>query len=249
MVTSDPLETFKKIIGITLLVFLCPGAAPVTAGNNPTEIIMASEEWTNATNRDGTGLYWDILRAVFEPVGIKTKFIIQSYGGSVRLVKKNRVDAAVGIYPERIPGTLFSQYPLIKDYVLVLFKKSKLRQWNGQESLLNKNVAWIKGYAYDEYLEVPVIKKEFDNRDHILRRLDDDQVDFFLDTRNDMESVLNRGIVEVSRYTVETILELDRYLVFADSRRGRQLRKIFDYRFPRLVKSGEIERLFTKWNW
>jgi polar amino acid transport system substrate-binding protein len=249
MVISDPLQTFKKIIGITLLVFLCPGTAPVTAGPNPTEIIMASEEWTNATNRDGTGLYWDILRAVFEPVGIKTKFIIQSYDGSVRLVKKNRVDAAVGIYPEPIQGTLFSQYPLIKDYVLVLFKKNKLRQWNGQESLQNKNVAWIKGYAYDEYLEVPVIKREFDNRDHILRRLDDDQVDFFLDTRNDMESVLNRGIVEVSRYTVETILELDRYLVFADSRRGRQLRKIFDYRFPRLVKSGEIERLFTKWNW
>jgi len=249
MVISDPRQTFKKVIGITLLVFLCPGTAPVTAGPNPTEIIMASEEWINATNRDGTGLYWDILRAVFEPVGIKTKFIIQSYDGSVRLVKKNRVDAAVGIYPERIQGTLFSQYPLIKDYVLVLFKKNKLRQWNGQESLQNKNVAWIKGYAYDEYLEVPVIKREFDNRDHILRRLDDDQVDFFLDTRNDMESVLNRGIVEVSRYTVETILELDRYLVFADSRRGRQLRKIFDYRFPRLVKSGEIERLFTKWNW
>jgi polar amino acid transport system substrate-binding protein len=210
---------------------------------------MASEEWTNATNRDGTGLYWDIFRAVYEPVGIKTKFIIQSYNGSVRLVKKNRVDAAVGIYPDLIRGALCSQYPFVKDYILALYKKNKLHQWNGQESLQNKRVAWIKGYSYDEFLEVPVIKREFSNRDIILRRLEDDQVDFFLDARNDMESVLNKGIVEVSRYMVETVLELDRYLVFADNRKGRKLKKIFDYRFPRLVKSGEIERLIAKWNW
>ncbi len=130
-------------------------------GNNPTEIIMASEEWSNATNRDGTGLYWDIFRAVYEPVGVKTKFIIQTYNRSVKLVKKNRVDAAVGIYPDRVRGTLFSQYPFVKDYVLVLFKKNRLNQWNGLESLQNKKVAWIKGYSFDDYLELPVIKREF----------------------------------------------------------------------------------------
>jgi len=243
------MTAFRKIFVIVLLLILCASWIPANAGNKLTDIIMASEEWTNATNRDGTGLYWDIFRAVYEPLGIKTKFIIQSYDGSVKLVKKNRVDAAVGIYPDPIQGALFSQYPFVKDYVLVLFKKNKLNHWNGQESLRNKKVAWINGYAYDDYLEIPVIKEEFSNRDTILRRLENDQVDFFLDTRNDMESVLNKGIVEVSQYTVETVLELDRYLVFADNQKGQKLREIFDYRFPHLVKSGEIERLFAKWNW
>ncbi|CAB1056831.1 hypothetical protein D1BOALGB6SA_1570 [Olavius sp. associated proteobacterium Delta 1] len=245
----EPINPFKKVICICLLLFLCSTSIPAIAGNNPTEIIMASEEWTNATNRDGTGLYWDIFRAVFEPVGIKTKFIIQSYNGSVKLVKKNRVDAAVGIYPDPIQGALFSQYPFVKDYVLGLFKKNRLNQWNGQESLQNKKVAWIKGYSFDEYLEIPVLKREFPNRDIILRRLDNDQVDFFLDTRNDMESVLNKGIIEVSQYTVETVLELDRYLIFSDNQKGKKLKNIFDSRFPLLVKSGEIERLLAKWNW
>jgi polar amino acid transport system substrate-binding protein len=174
---------------------------------------------------------------------------IKSIDGSVKLVKKNQVDAAVGIYPDRVQGTLFSQFPFVKDYVLVLFKKNKLNQWNGLESLQNKKVAWIKGYAYDDYLEVPVTKREFSNRDNILRQLDSDQLDFFMDTRNDMESVLSKGIVEVSHYTVETVLELDRYLVFADNRKGKRLKRIFDNRFPYLVKSGEIEKLFAKWNW
>jgi polar amino acid transport system substrate-binding protein len=248
-VNPDLLKVYKRIACISFVLILCSTPLLAIAGNFPTEIIMASEEWTNATNRDGTGLYWDIFRAVYEPLGIKTKFIIQSYDGSVKLVKKNQVDAAVGIYPDRVQGTLFSQFPFVKDYVLVLFKKNKLNQWNGLESIQNKKVAWIKGYAYDDYLEVPVTKREFSNRDNILRQLDSDQLDFFMDTRNDMESVLSKGIVEVSHYTVETVLELDRYLVFADNRKGKRLKRIFDNRFPYLVKSGEIEKLFAKWNW
>jgi polar amino acid transport system substrate-binding protein len=239
----------KKSVFFTVIVLLCPIFFPALAGNTPAEIILASEEWANATNRDGTGLYWDIFRAVYEPVGFKTKFIIRSYKGSVSLVKKNKIDAAVGIYPEEIKGALFSKYPFVKDYVLVLFKKNKLNQWNGQETLRNKKVGWIRGYSYDDYLEVPVIKKEFNRRESILRRLDKDQLDFFMDTRNDVESVLSKGIIDVSRYTVETVLELERYLVFADNKKGKEFKTIFDHRFPHLVKSGEIEKLFAKWNW
>jgi polar amino acid transport system substrate-binding protein len=239
----------KKAAFLIILLVLFPMCQGALAGSAPDEIILASEEWANATNKDGTGLYWDIFRAVYEPVGIKTKFIIRSYKGSVSLVKRNQADAAVGIHPEKIQGALSSRYPFAKDFLLVLFKKNRFNQWNGQETLKNKKIGWIKGFSYDEYLEVPVIKREFTRRGNILRSLDKDQIDFFMDTRNDVESVLNKGIIDVTRYTVETVLELERYLVFADNKKGKELKRIFDDRFPHLVKSGEIEKLFAKWNW
>ena len=239
----------KKAAVCIIIILFCPIYFPAIAGSSPEEIVLASEELANATNRDGTGLYWDIFRAVYEPVGIKTKFIIRSYKGSVSLVKKRQADAAVGIHPEKIQGALSSTYPFVKDYILVLFKKSRLNQWDGQETLKNKKVGWIKGYPYDEYLEVPVIKREYTSRENILRQLDEDQIDFFMDRRNDVESVLNKGIIDVSRYTVETVMELERYLVFANNKKGQKLKKIFDNRFPYLVESGELERLFAKWNW
>ena len=239
----------KSLFFLVLIILLCLIYFPTMAGNIPEEIIFASEERSNATNKDGTGLYWDIFRAVYGSMGIKTKIIIQSYNGSVSLVKRHKADAAVGIYPDTIRGAVFSRYPFVKDYVLVLFKKDKFSQWDGQQTLKNRKVAWLKGYAYDEYLEVPVIKKEFYTREAILRRLDSDQIDFFMDTRNDVESVLNKGIIDVTRYKVETVLELERYLVFANNNKGKKLKKIFDFRFPYLVKTGEIERLYDKWNW
>ena len=239
----------KKAAFLMILFVFCLICQSALAGSAPAEIILASEEWANATNKDGTGLYWDIFRAVYEPVGIKTRFIIRSYKGSVSLVKRNQADAAVGIHPQSIQGALSSRYPFVKDYLLVLFKKNKVNQWKGQETLKNKKIGWLKGFSYDEYLEVPVIKREFMQRGSILRQLDKDQLDFFMDTRNDVESVLNKGIIDVTRYTVETVLELERFLVFANNEKGKELKRIFDDRFPHLVQSGEIEKLFAKWNW
>jgi polar amino acid transport system substrate-binding protein len=239
----------KQFVFFASIILFCLTSYPALAGNIPGEIIFASEQRINATNRDGTGLYWDIFRAVYGTMGIKTKILIQSHNGSFSLVKQHKVDAAVGIYPDTIQGTVFAKYPFIKDYVLVLFKKDKISQWDGQQTLRNRSVAWITGYAYDEYLEVPVIKKEFSTREAILRQLDRDQIDFFMDNRNDAESVLNKGIIDVTQYTVETVLEIERYLVFANTNKGKKLKKIFDFRFPYLVKTGEIERLYDKWNW
>ena len=94
----------KKFIFLASFLLFCPIYFPALAGNIPGEIIFASEERSNATNRDGTGLYWDIFRAVYGSMGIKTKIIIQSYNGSVSLVKQHKADAAVGIYPDTIRG-------------------------------------------------------------------------------------------------------------------------------------------------
>ncbi len=237
----------KILLSFALLCWLMTG--PVLAGNVPKQITLASEEWANATNRDGTGLYWDIFRAIYERMGVRTKFIIRSQDSSVNLVKRQKADAAVGVYQSFIRDLLFSKYPFDKDHILVLFKKEKLSQWNGQETLQGRKVAWIQGYCYDEYLEVPVIQMKFNSREEVLRRLDKDQLDFFIDAQNDLETVLNKGIIDVTKYTVEALMQLDRYLIFANTNKGKKLREMFDDRFPELVKSGEIERLFAKWNW
>ncbi|MCP4346374.1 MAG: hypothetical protein GY795_12710 [Desulfobacterales bacterium] len=50
----------SNIVFIILVLMLCFLSMPVYAEN--TTIIFYAEEWKDATNKDGTGLYWDILR-------------------------------------------------------------------------------------------------------------------------------------------------------------------------------------------
>ena len=238
----------KTFMAVSLVILSALLVRPLAAAENITEIVLASEEWESATNKDGTGLYWDIFRAVYEPENIQVKTEIRSYSGSVELVKQHKADALVGAYKDEVEGALFPQAYFGTDVVQAVFKKGKVPEFKGQETLSGKNVAWIKGYAYNEYLDVPVVKNEFDQRQDALRVLDRDRIDFFLDARAEIREVVAKGLLDTSKYEMVTVLKLNLYLAFANDEKGQKLKEIFDARFPQLVASGEIKKLYDKWN-
>lgn len=88
-----------------LLALLLGCLAPLSALAEqalPTEIQLVSEYWAGHTNRDGTGLAWDIMRQVFEPAGVKMSFRIVPYTRSIGLVQRGEADAWLGSYRNEI---------------------------------------------------------------------------------------------------------------------------------------------------
>jgi len=212
-----------------------------------TEIVLASEAWPNATNTDGTGLYWEIFKAVYEPVGIQVKHRISSYAGSEELVKRQKVDGMVAAYLDEVENAIFPKSHFSVDVIQVLFKKDKVAEWKGQESISGKNIGWIKEYDFDQYMDVPLKKVEFDERKDALRVLDKDRIDFFMDAQPDLIEALDSGVIDLANYRRETVKQLNLYLAFVNTEKGKRLQEIFDERFPQLVQSGEIKKLFDKW--
>ncbi|MBU4261751.1 MAG: transporter substrate-binding domain-containing protein [Proteobacteria bacterium] len=238
-----------KRMGIFVLLFLWGMHCSALAAETPKEIMLASEEWTDATNKDGTGLYWDIFRAVYEPAGVKVNFIIRSYEGSINLVTTNKADAVVGSYLNEIKGMIYSNDAFDADSIVALFKKGTVSSWQGKESLKGKTVAYVKGYSIAKYLGVPVEQKEFDTRENILQILDKGRVDFYLENETDLDEVLELKIVDKDKFQKEPVMELGLYLAFPDNDKGKALKAIFDEAYPKLEASGEIQKLKTKWNW
>lgn len=238
----------QKILVFALLVLLGAMNYNAFAAGAPKEILLASEEWTDATNKDGTGLYWDIFRAVYEPAGVKVDFIIRSYEGSINLVRTKKADAVVGTYKDEIKGLLYSNDPFDADAIVALFKKGSV-QWQNKESMKGKSVAYIKGYSIAKYLGFSVDEKEFETRENILKILDKGRVDFFLENESDLGEVLESGVVDKNNFQQEPVMELGLYLAFADTEKGRALKAIFDERYPQLEASGEIKKLLEKWEW
>ena len=238
----------KKVVVLALLVLLSGMGVGAFAAEAPKEIVLASEEWTDATNKDGTGLYWDIFRAVYEPAGVKVNFIIRSYEGSINLVKTAKADAVVVSYENEIPGMLYSKDAFDADSIVALFKKGAVA-WKGKESLQGKTVANVKGYSIAKYLGVPVQEKEFDTRENILQILDKGRVDFYLENEDDLDEALEAGIVDKNNFQKEPVMELGLYLAFPDTDKGKALKAIFDEGFAKLEASGELKKLLEKWNW
>ena len=230
------------IVVLSLVTFLFFPTTGVHA--EITEITFASESWVQATEKDGSGLYWDIFRAVFEPVGIKVKPLARSYDASVRMVEAQKVDAMVGAYTDEIENGIYPKHHFAIDVVDVLGKKGSMASWQGQNTLENKKVGWIKGYAYDEYLDVKVFKKTYDKRESAFRNIDKGKIDYFIDAKGDLDDFFNSGKADREQFEIKTLLKLKLFTVFAKNEKGQTVAKIFDQRFSELLKSGEIQKLY-----
>ena len=209
-------------------------------------IHFVAEAWEGTTNADGTGLCWELLRKVYDPVGIQVEFEIMPYLRAVKIVQAKEADAAVGAYLNEYEGVLFSKWHFAFDVVAAIFKKGKVAAWEGEKSL-SGNIGWMRGYAFDQYLQITPKFFEVDRRESGLKMLEAGRLDFFIDDEEELVELLNQGIIRKDDYQLGKILTLNLYLTYADNDRGRELRRIFDERMSVLVKSGELKPLYERW--
>ena len=238
------------VFGFTLLtaVFLNTGAI---ASDKINEIYIESGEWNDQTNKDGTGLFWDIFRKVYEPVGIQLKYNIVPYSRSVHSVQNKKADAMVSAYPDEFSGGVFCDIPYLYDIVVVMHKKDKIEKWQGDQSLFGK-VGWIRGYGYDQYLTSKVDFYEVDNHETGLKMLEAGRFNFFITAENEIDDALahakKHGYLNENDYEiVSPVMSLGLHLVFSDTEKGRELAKIYDERMKHLILSGELEPYYKKW--
>ena len=237
----------KKVLFLLWWVSACC-LSPLWAAEKDTEINLISEEWEGGTNKDGTGLYWDIFRKIYEPAGIKVNYRIQSYVASVKLVQQEKFDALVGAYLKEIEGLVYPKFPFGADQVTAVFLKNANVNWQGELSLEGQRVGWIQGYSYDKYLRYKVQKTELSRRDHGFSQLKSERLDFYLDAAEDIKRELQRESLksEPTPYRTEPLMKLSLYLVFTNNDRGKRLAKIFDERMALLIQSGELKALYDK---
>ncbi len=226
--------------------------APITTIN------LITSEWPGYTNKDGTGLYFDLIKAVYEPEGIQMKFELVPWKRAQALVKKT-ADAIVGETMLPDEDYLYPQWPIDIEEVTVIFKKGADVKWNGESTLENKTVSWIRGYDFQMYLHVKLNMLEVDNLQSGLLMLDAGRIDFLIDYEDFiMEEVENiRNTVKpdfaLEQYQMESLrLGAKVYVAFVNSSRGKRLVEIFDRRMAQLYESGALDAMyksFTQWHY
>ena len=222
----------------------------VTAGAPSSQtILVESEAWEGATESDGTGLYWDILRAVFEIDGMTISPNTSTYKRSVGLLKNGKIDIMVGAYDGEINGVVYPRWHFDADRVAVVTAKRHSQDWHGMQTLDNKHVAYIKGYAFRDYIDVDFKKHEYYQRERVFELLQSGKIDYYIDAEAEIRSELAKGYLNATEYEVFPLKNLELFFVFADNTQGIHLRDMFDSRFETLLASGEIHRLYEKWGW
>lgn len=228
-----------------IIVFILAAAILLPATALAEEIVIVSEEWEEATNADGTGFYWDVIKKVFEPAGYTVKTETMPYARSVNAVEKGQAHAWVASYINETDWAVYPAVNLDADQVAGVFKKGALDPAKGAAALDGKNVGWIKGYGYDEYLDVPVTMQEVTSRDSGMKMVERDRMDVFLDAKHELKAELEKGEVDAAALEMADFLELKTYLAFQNSDLGRKLAQVWDERMKELHASGELKALYS----
>ena len=227
-----------------LLIVLCAFTSLVQAQDVPGKVMLASEEWNDYTNKDGSGLAWDVLRKVFEPAGITLQTRSVPYTRSVGLAQRGEVDGWVGSYRDEATGVLYPHWNFDSDHIYALGLASTPAPTVA--TLGNYRLAWVRGYKYEEYLPNVHRFNQIERRDGILPMLEHARADFYIDALTEAKYVLNQA-GDPSKFALTHIAELPLYIGFADNERGRALMGVFDQRMAALVKSGELKAIFEHW--
>ena len=233
-------------VRLGLLGMLCAVALLVQADQAPVpgKITLASEEWNDYTNKDGSGLAWDVLRQVFEPAGITLQTRSEPYTRSVGLAQRGEVDGWVGSYRDEASGVLYPYWHFDSDHIYALGLATTPTP--SLATLGNYRLAWVRGYKYEEYLPNLHHFNQIERRDGILPMLQHARADFYIDSLTEARYVLGQAH-DPSQFRLTPIAELPLYIGFADTDRGRALMAVYDQRMTALVKSGELKPIFEHW--
>ena len=249
----------KRFFFLSIFTMLCVYGGAACAEEEPlTTVKLITSEWPGYTNKDGTGLYFDVIKAVYESEGIKIEFELVPWKRAQSLVKKT-ADAIVGETMLPDEDYLYPQWPIDVEEVAVIFKTAKGGEWKGEASLQNKTVGWIRGYDFQMYMTAKLNVIEVDTLQSGLLMLDSDRLDFLIDYEDliteeveNIHKTVNPKF-DLSQYQMESLrLGAKVYVAFVNSARGKRLVEIFDRRMAQLYESGTLDAMyknFTRWHY
>ena len=210
----------------------------------PGEVRLVSEVWPGHTEADGSGLAWDIMRAVFEPAGLRVVVHSEPYMRSIGLVLRGRADAWIGSYAGEIAEAHYPQQAYDADPIVALGLASLSAP--SRDTIGQRRLIWVRGYDYQHRLANVQHFQEIRMRTGILQMLERGYADFYVDALSEVEAVLAESS-QAQRYQVVPLLMLPLYPGFQDSPRGRELAELYDRRLLELRADGSLRALFAKW--
>lgn len=217
------------------------------SGTEIKAVLGLSEHFQDATNPDGSGLYWELIRKVYGEDSIKLDYELVPYQRAVMATRNKRADFWVASYQNEQEFAIYPRYAFDVDDVSALYQKNRLDGKLNIQSLTQNRVAWIRGYAYDKYLHVPMQKILINKRESVPKMLQSGRIDFFLDDQSEMEIAFSRQQLESAKLTHSPLFQLKLYLAFQNSERGKKLAEIWDRNFLKLHQDGRLKKLYDRY--
>ncbi len=214
------------------------------------EIHLVCEEIEVYSYADGTGLYWEIVKAVFEPEGYNVKIDIHPWVRCVKLVQFKDVDGIVGDYfYDDSPDYEYSKYPIaVEEPKVVIYKTSQMGSWTGIDTLEGKTIGWIRSYEFRSYFDFEIKVYELNNLDSGLKMLSRNRIDYLMGYSSTITHQASESGINLNDYTIKPIFKGNLlYIGFTKNSKASRVISIFDRRIIEMIDNGELKKIYDRW--
>lgn len=256
---NGELIMFKKIITVVILVLATLTYAQANTMQELVDTVrkehkvrtlrFVAPEWENQTHKDGSGLYWEVIKAVYEPLGFKIRTNNVSWSLAMQLVEESdRFTAIVGEYNDSEHNLLFPKNAIDVEYLYVAYLKSNNVDWVGKENLTSKRVSWLKDYEIMPADEIDFTLVEYKQAKRGIEKLKSGEVDFFMDEENVLIENILANEYSLDDFEIKMVPPgTDLFVGFAHRPDTKLLRDIFDLRMSAMWESGKLSEIYRKW--
>lgn len=233
----------------TALFFALVISTASRATPNDSVIYLTSDTWHKLTMPDGNGLYFDLIRAVFEPVGIKVSIDIVPYARSVVLVETKKADGWVASFMNEQPFPIYPKWHFDRNRQVAVSLKSTVPPFKDLESLKGKPLIWLRDFNLDKYIPFPVNFEEIDAVSNAFLMLTAKRATYFIGAESDVMSAVKAEKIDVSKFRFDFLMHLELYVAFANTERGKRFKAIWDSRMEKLSKDPKFRAIYTRYGY
>lgn len=225
------------------------GLARAETAGKPKQIELVSEAWHDLTRKDGSGLYFDLVRMVFERQGVQVRIRIVPYARSVQIVREKKADAWVASFLQEKDFPLYPKWHFDRNAQVVVYRKNLPAGFTDLKSLRNQRVAWLRDFGLDRYIREPMKITEVDALSSGLQMLEHGRIDYLVCAKSDLADAVKNDKINMAPFETKFMLHLGLFLAFADTPRGAQLRDLWDREMESLHKAPEFRAIYQKYGY
>ena len=209
---------------------------------------VAAPIFPGYTNSDGTGVYWDLFRKIFNSNEYKVDVFNYPYARALKMLENKDIDIVLALYHEEIDYAYFPKKKNHFDSDVINIVKLKTNKTVDYRKAGSHSFAWQRTYGYDEYFDYKVAFTETSSIDSALKMLEKGRVDYVIEPKEELFDHLKANKYDISKFEIKQIMELYIYPGFVKNKFGKELKQIYDKRFPAIKKNKHLKKLFYKYN-
>lgn len=243
-------STHRRALVMAPMLLAAASARAQGRTDPPADIRLVSDAWHDLTRKDGSGLYFDLIRAVYARAGIrKVDVQILPYARTVTMVRDKRADAWVASFLDEKDFPLYPKWHFDRSAQTAVFRADTAQPYRDHQSLAQRRVAWLRDFGLDRYIKVPMQVIEVDSIASALGMLGHKRIDFFIGARSDISDHMRDAKVDAAPWRQEFVMHLGLYLAFANNAKGAALRGIWDEQMEVLHKNDAFLAIYKKYGY